>query len=169
VGRRRALPLLVLAATTLGLLGRAAASAALQVAAEPGPEDLVGVWTADWPDGDFAGQPAAGLEIVLTPAGPAIDIILYRYKAGANEPPHADRPRVVSHRVEKGVLYFRTRQEVPKRDGGPPEVLEADFTFSAAGKDAGQLRVMLPKRAGQADGEDAPPAPPPLAMKRVKR
>jgi len=75
----------------------------------------------------------------------------------------------VSHRVEKGVLYFRTRAQVPMKSGGPLETLEADWSFSVVGKDQGELRVTPPKRAAErATGKDVPP-PPPLAMKRVKR
>jgi beta-lactamase regulating signal transducer with metallopeptidase domain len=167
LGRRRALALLALAVATLGLVGRAAAGAALQVTAEPGPDEMVGVWKGVWAEGDQAGKPAAGIEIVLTPNGPAIDLVLYRYKMGSAEPPQLDRPPVVSHRIEKGVLHFRTR--VAEKDSGPAGITEADWAFSVVAKDSGELRVTLPKLAAErAAGKDVPPPPPPLAMKRVK-
>jgi hypothetical protein len=119
-------------------------------------------------EGDQAGKPAADVEIVLTPNGPAIDLQLYRYKMGSDEAPQLDRPPVVSHRVEKGVLHFRTR--AAEKDGGPAGITEADWTFSVVAKDSGELRVTLPQLAARrAAGEDVPPPPPPLAMKRVKR
>jgi beta-lactamase regulating signal transducer with metallopeptidase domain len=49
LGRGHALALLAAAVVTLGLVGRVAASAALQVAAEPGPGDMVGIWKGVWP------------------------------------------------------------------------------------------------------------------------
>jgi beta-lactamase regulating signal transducer with metallopeptidase domain len=167
---RRALLLFALSVLALGLVGRAAASAALQVGGKPGPDDMIGVWEAVMPTGDRAGEPAAGLEIILTPSGPAIDMVMYRYKHGSKEAPQIERPPVVSHRVENGVLHFRTRAQVPMKSGGPLETLEADWSFSVVGKDQGELRVTVPKLAAErATGKDVPPSPPPLAMKRVKR
>jgi hypothetical protein len=171
LGRRGALALLAAAVTAMSLVGRAAAAAALQVPTEPGPEDMVGVWKGEWADGERAGEPAAGLEIVLTAGGPAIDLVLYRYKQGSKDAPEVERPPVVSHRVENGVLYFRTRAQAPTKSGGAQETLEADWEFSVVvGAGAGRLRVMLPKlSAERAAGKDVPPPPPPLEMKRVRR
>ncbi len=170
LGRRPALALLGAAVLGMSLVGRAAASAALQVAAEPAPADMLGIWKGEWAEGDQAGKPAADIEIVLTSNGPAVDLQLHRYKMGSAEPAELERPPVVSQRLEKGVLHFRTRSQVPKKDGGPLQTLEADWEFSVVAKDSGQLRVKLASLAAErAAGKDVPPPPPPLAMKRVRR
>jgi hypothetical protein len=154
----------------LALAGRGAAAAALQVKGEPGSDVMVGVWKGEWPSGERAGEPAAGLEIVLTPGGPAIDLVLYRYELGSREAPQLERAMVVSQRVEKGVLRFRTRSQAPMKSGEAPATREADWEFSVTDAGVGELRVTLPKLATErAAGKDVPPPPPPLLMKRVPR
>jgi beta-lactamase regulating signal transducer with metallopeptidase domain len=168
LGRRRAGALLLAAGFVMAFAGRTAVGAAVQVATEPGPSDMVGKWTGQFTEGDRAGKRAADLAIALGPNGPVIDLTLYRYEVGSGEAATPEHPPLFSHRVEKGVLYFRTRDKLQKKDG-LSEVMEADWDFSVVGTDAGQLRVTLPKLAAErAKGKDVPPPPPPLLMKRVR-
>jgi D-alanyl-D-alanine endopeptidase (penicillin-binding protein 7) len=168
LGRPTALALLAAAVALTALLGRGVAASAVQVATGPGPADMVGTWKGVWAEGAFAGQPAADLEIALGPDGPVIGFTMYRYRIDSDKPPDAQRPTVVGHTVEKGVLHFRTRDKL-SHHGEPPETMEAEWEFSVVGKDSGELRVRVPKhQADRAKGKDVPPPPPPLAMRRVR-
>jgi len=86
-GRRRVFLSFGAAVFALALLGRGAAAVAVQVAPEPGPDDMVGTWKGVWKDGEFAGQPAADLAIKLGPDGPLIELTLYKYEMGSPRPP----------------------------------------------------------------------------------
>jgi hypothetical protein len=137
------------------------------VAAEPGPDDMVGRWTGVLTDGPKKGEPAADLEIALSASGPDIHLVLYRYAAEGEGKPEVQRLPVVRHEVKGGVLSFHTREEdfrLKKDD--LPSSMEADWEFAVLGAEKGELRLIALK----AQGENVPPVKaPPLAMKRAAK
>lgn len=166
-GRRRAIGLLVVVVLAMALLGRGAVAASVQLAVEPGPADMVGAWHGRFEQGRLAGRKAADLAIALGPDGPEIVLTLYRYRSGTDDAV-VELPEVIEHRVEKGVLYFKTRDAVRLREGQPAETLEADWEFGILAPDAGQLRLRSPGHAAEKpEGKPVPPLPA-LSMRRSR-
>jgi beta-lactamase regulating signal transducer with metallopeptidase domain len=166
---RAALSLLVAGMAALGLAAHATSHTAVAIAAVAGPDEMIGHWTGRVKDGASAGKPAAALAIKLTPQGPDIALTLYRYGPDSTKAGEAESLPVVGHRVETGVLRFRTRAvNFRLRPEDAPSTAEAEWQFVVVGKDAGELSVLSNSRveADKAEGKPVPPPPPPLAMTR---
>jgi hypothetical protein len=153
---------LMLASLVIALVmaGRAAT-------AEPGPGEMVGHWTGVLTDGPRKGEPAADLEIALSPSGPDIHLVLYRYQPEGEGKPEIQRLPVVRHAVMGGVLSFHTREaDFRLKKDDLPSFMEADWEFAVVGADKGELRLVKLN----AQGENVPPTKaPPLAMKRAAK
>jgi beta-lactamase regulating signal transducer with metallopeptidase domain len=162
--------MLFLVALVAGLAGasRLSTAAGVAVTTEAGPSEMVGHWTAAWPEGG-PGGPAADLTIALTPNGPDVVLTLYRHDGGQGKEPVAERLPVVQHSVKDGVLYFRTRaRDAEHHPSDAAGLVEADWRFAVVGKDAGELTLLRKSAVGSAEtGPPASSSPPPLAMKRV--
>jgi Zn-dependent protease with chaperone function len=167
MGRRQATLSMVVLVAGLSLVGRLAAGAAVAVSTEAGPSDMVGTWTAEMPGGSLQSRPAAEMTIALTARGPEIALVLYRYRVDDGKT-DVERPPVVQHSVENGVLRFRTRvDDFQLRKDDPPAPMEADWQFTILGADTGELRMLRNSRqeAEESAGRGVPSRPP-LPMKR---